>query len=276
MENVKIRKATIKDKDQILEFCRHTWESEEYGEFNESKRDYIQFVYDTWVRKKSLLTLEFEDKPVAILNVSECPDGSVWLEGLRVSPAYRRRGFASLITKYAIGNHKIARMAVFDWNLPSKSLVSSLGGKIIEKYIYYDLQNMKGERNSCKFAKDPQKIFELTGKGKNGIFVDWKYFYPDFDTIDSLVRKRSIIEDEDGFGTIIRSEEEITLVIDNAKRIDNLVNFFVKKYGKKKKFLMVSQKVENLNRDFLKSAKKVDMMNIYEINQYTLSEGSLQ
>ncbi len=266
MENVKIRKATKKDKDQILEFCKHTWESKEYGEFNESRRDYIQFVYDTWVRKKSLLTLEFEDKPVAILNVFDCPDGSVWLEGLRVSTAYRRRGFASLITKYAIKNHKIARLAVFDWNYPSKSLVSSLGGKVIEKYIYYDLQNMEGERNNCEFAKDPERIFKLTGKGKNGIFVDWKYFYPDFDTIASLIRKRSIIEDKDGFGIIIRSEEEITLVIDNAKKIDNLVSFFIKKYKQKKKFLMVSQKVENLNRDFLKNAKRVDVMNIYEVN----------
>lgn len=265
MQNINIRKATINDKPQILEFCKNTWKTSENDQKNETKQDYISIVYDNWVRKKSMLTVEIDHKPVAILNVLPYKDGSVWLEGMRVAPAYKRKGIATLLTDYVINNYKKVRLSIFDWNEPSKKLAEKLGAKLIDTYMFINLEGYKYKDSNCKFAKDTDKIFALTNYGKNAVFVDWSYFYPGLEIIDMLIAKRSIIEDRDGFGYVLRSKEDVSLIIDNAVKIDNLVNFFCKKYKNKKKYLILKSDIFDTNTKFLKIVKNIEKLNIYEI-----------
>jgi RimJ/RimL family protein N-acetyltransferase len=265
MKNVNIRKATIKDKAQILKFCKNTWITTEKDQKDETRQEYIQIVYDRWVRRKSLLIAEIDHKPIAILNAVPIKDGGAWLEGLRVSPAYKRKGIGSLLTNYVLNNYKYVRLSIYEWNEPSKKLAKKLGAKLIDSYMFINLKRCKYKDGNCKFAKDPDKIFALTNYGKNAIFVDYSYFYPDLEIIEKLISKRSIIEDQNGFGQVLRYNEEASLVIDNAVKIENLVNFFCKKYKNKKKYLVLKSDIFYHNTEFLKNFKNIEKLNIYEI-----------
>ncbi len=263
MQEIKIRNATMRDKSQILEFCKNTWQSMK-TEVADTQHDYISFVYDAWVRKKSMLTAEIDHRPVAILNINPYKDGSAWLEGMRVDPEYRRKGVASMLTSYVLEKYAKVRMSIFDWNEPSKTLAGKLGAKLIDTYIFINLDNFKYKNETCKFAKDAERIFAMTNYGKTPIFVDWSYFYPDLETIKMLVNKRAILEDTDGFGYVLRSKEDVSLIIDNAAKINRLVNSFCKRYKNRKKFLILSSAIYDSNKDLFCS--KTEKLNIYEIS----------
>ncbi|MGC8629368.1 MAG: GNAT family N-acetyltransferase [Thermoplasmata archaeon] len=264
MQEIKIRNATMRDKPRILEFCKNTWQGMETG-LEDTQHDYISFVYDSWIRKKSMITAEIDHRPVAILNVNPCNDGSAWLEGMRVDPEYRRKGVASVLTSYVLEKYKKVRMSIFDWNEPSKKLAGKLGAKLIDTYIFITLDDFKYKNENCKFAKQPERIFALTDYGKKPVFVDWSYFYPDLETIKTLVKKRAIMEDTDGFGYVLRSKQDVSLIIDNAVKIDRLLNSFCNRYKNRKKFLILSSAIYDSNKHFVFT--NTEKLNIYEISR---------
>jgi RimJ/RimL family protein N-acetyltransferase len=264
MNHVKIRKATMQDKSQILEFCKNTWQNAG-NETSDTQHDYIAFVYDAWVRKKSMLVADIDNMPVAILNVNPYKDGSVWLEGMRVDPVYRREGIASMLTSYVLDQYPKVRLSIFDWNEPSKKLAEKLGAKMIDTYVFINMDDFKYENENCRFAKDANRIFALTDYGKRPMFVDWNYFYPDLETIKTLVNKRCIIEDEEGFGYVLRSKEDVSLIIDHAVKIERLVNSFCKRYKDRKKFLILSRVIYDSNKILI--SNKLEKLNIYEISR---------
>ncbi|MEM4057729.1 MAG: GNAT family N-acetyltransferase [Thermoplasmata archaeon] len=263
MQEIKIRNATMRDKPRILEFCKNTWQGMKGLE--DTQHDYIAFVYDAWVRKKSMITAEIDHRPVAILNVNPYKDGSAWLEGMRVDPEYRRKGIASMLTSYVLEKYPKVRLSIFDWNEPSKKLAETLGAKMIDTYIFINLDDFKYKTENCKFAKVPERIFALTDYGKKPVFVDWNYFYPDLETIKTLVNKRCILEDYNGFGFVLRSKEDVSLIIDHAVKIDRLVNSFCTRYKNRKKLLILSSTIYDSNNDF--PCTKTEKLNIYEISR---------
>ena len=124
--NVRIRFAKESDKDEVLSFTERTWE---WG-------DYIKYVWDIWIRDRSgkLFVAEVNGKPVGILHVAFLPDGSAWLEGLRVHPSFRRKGIAYKLNLEALqyikeNGYHLIRLAIAKWNKPPQKLAHKLGFK---------------------------------------------------------------------------------------------------------------------------------------------------
>ncbi len=94
---MKIRKANKSDKDEVLNFCKNTFE---WG-------DYIDRVWDLWENDSSglLLVSEVHDNenkkfhPIAISRISICPNNLSWIEGIRVNKKYRNQGISFLFIK---------------------------------------------------------------------------------------------------------------------------------------------------------------------------------
>lgn len=86
MPEIEIRQARPEDREAVLAFCAHTWE---WG-------DYIDDVWDEWLRDPTglLLVALFDGTPVGILHIRMLSEADVWLEGMRVDPAYRNQGIA--------------------------------------------------------------------------------------------------------------------------------------------------------------------------------------
>ncbi len=90
-----IRKLRDSDRDDILEISRHIWEG----------HDYLPSVADEWLHdpRSHFYGVETDGHVVAVGNLRLLEDDRRgWMEGLRVHPEYRSRGFANSITLYFV------------------------------------------------------------------------------------------------------------------------------------------------------------------------------
>lgn len=157
-----IRVAKPGDKKAVLEFTKNTWD---WG-------DYIADVWDRWVIDKNgeLLVAELDDEPVGILHIQFLPDQSAWLEGLRVNPAFRRRGIALSLNKEALLRVKergisVVRLVIAEWNKPSINLAVKLGFKAISDWISVEISrdNLKSYMGGCERLSDFDDLWECVG-----------------------------------------------------------------------------------------------------------------
>ncbi len=85
------------DKAEVLALTAHTWQ---FG-------DYIEYVFDDWVadpRGRFLAAEESASGRIAAIDkLTMLSPTEAWFEGLRVHDDFRRRGLASSLQKYMIG-----------------------------------------------------------------------------------------------------------------------------------------------------------------------------
>jgi ribosomal protein S18 acetylase RimI-like enzyme len=85
----RVRPARQSDKAPLMSFIKDVW----------GGHDYIPSVWDHWLRNKQgkMFVIEADGKPVGMNRVKFLEDGSAWFEGARVHPAFRGRGFATML-----------------------------------------------------------------------------------------------------------------------------------------------------------------------------------
>ncbi|ASJ07564.1 GNAT family N-acetyltransferase [Thermococcus pacificus] len=87
-----IREARPEDRPFIKEIARLTWGGE----------DYLARVFDDWVKDGNFYVLELEGKVIGTAKLTLLPGKVGWLEGLRVHPDYRGRGYGRMIQNFMI------------------------------------------------------------------------------------------------------------------------------------------------------------------------------
>jgi RimJ/RimL family protein N-acetyltransferase len=86
-----VRKVRAADRKDILEISSKTW----------GGHDYLPFVLDEWLKNPKCHTygVEVDSQLVAIGNLRLVDRNRTgWMEGLRVHPDYRKRGYADMLT----------------------------------------------------------------------------------------------------------------------------------------------------------------------------------
>lgn len=92
---VKIRKLRPSDRADITEISRHVWEG----------HDYLPSVAEEWLKDKNchFYGVVADDHVVAVGNLHLLENGRTgWMEGLRVHPDYRGKGYANEMTRYLV------------------------------------------------------------------------------------------------------------------------------------------------------------------------------
>lgn len=92
---VKIRKLRPSDRADITEISRHVWEG----------HDYLPSVAEEWLKDKNchFYGVVADDHVVAVGNLHLLENGRTgWMEGLRVLPDYRGKGYANEMTRYLV------------------------------------------------------------------------------------------------------------------------------------------------------------------------------
>jgi N-acetylglutamate synthase-like GNAT family acetyltransferase len=92
----KIREAKPEDKPFIEEIARLTWGGE----------DYLARVFDEWVEEGNFYVLELDGKVIGTVKLTLLPGKVGWLEGLRVHPDYRERGFGRMLHNFIVQRGK--------------------------------------------------------------------------------------------------------------------------------------------------------------------------
>ena len=87
-----IREAKPEDRPFIEEISKLTWGG-----------DYLAYVFDEWVEEGGFYVLELEGKVVGTVRLVVFPERVGWMEGLRVHPNYRGRGYGKILHKFILG-----------------------------------------------------------------------------------------------------------------------------------------------------------------------------
>jgi ribosomal protein S18 acetylase RimI-like enzyme len=146
---LKIRPAKRSDKEEILSFCVSTF----------SWGDYIDRVWDHWFRSGRLLVVEDAGRRIGMSHVAICPGGkSMWLEGVRVHPDYRRSRIATQLLEKMIGYglRKGARQAsaiVDVTNVASQRMMEKNGFAVVSRWAYYRVEGRpRASRSKARYA----------------------------------------------------------------------------------------------------------------------------
>jgi GNAT superfamily N-acetyltransferase len=183
-----IRNALPSDKKTVLDFCKSTF----------SWGDYIHYVWDDWTDEGNFFVLCENKHPVAICHGFIIRDAKlVWIEGIRVNPNYRQKGYAKkLVTKTetVAKKHgcKLSAMIIESKNYKSLNLASKLHYARNEKWDYYFLSPKKHSTSNIQHAKSAKEIARYLADSEFYI-RSWRWLPLEATTISSLVKEKKII-----------------------------------------------------------------------------------
>lgn len=180
---LRIRESRPSDKKPILSFLHRTFQ---WG-------DYVENVWDTWLARRTLLTLEENKKPIGICNAS-LSRHQLWIEGLRIHPKFRRRGYASKLILYSESaakkkERKTSRMLIAQGNARSLKMAKSLGYRLEGRWWLYNLRPKKHDTTVHPATSTRQ----LTLIDSDTYSDSWEWFPLDKPEIAKLIKKKKIL-----------------------------------------------------------------------------------
>ncbi|MEK6944034.1 MAG: GNAT family N-acetyltransferase [Thermoproteota archaeon] len=187
-----IRNVLPSDKKIVLDFCKSTF----------SWGDYIHHVWDDWLDEGNFFVLTENRRPVAICHAFIIKNAKlVWIEGIRVDPNYRQKGYAKkLVTKAeAIAKKNdctLSSMLIESKNFESLRLAAKLHYTRNEKWDYYFLVPRKIRSANTQQAKSAKEIARYLADSKFYI-KSWRWFPLDTKTISALIKEKKIIISKD-------------------------------------------------------------------------------
>jgi len=176
-----IKRVLASDREDILEISRHIWEG----------HDYLPSVFDDWVKDPKSYTcgVEADGRLVAVANLRLIENGRTgWMEGLRVHPEYRGKGFADTLTRHLIekaGDLGVLRLryTTSTENEASLRLAEKFGFvKALEMGVFWNPnpREIRSESNYPPVRKsNPSEVYKLLQSNPHimphrVLFYDWK------------------------------------------------------------------------------------------------------
>ena len=204
-----VRIAKKSDKEEVLKFCTNTFE---WG-------DYIDQVWDVWSADPhgKLYVVDYAEGsknnnfPVAISHGSICPDKrQIWVEGIRVHPAHRRKKIATFLIAKTLQYGKRqgaieASAVVATDNIGSRLMLEKNGFNAISRWVYYaSTHNTVGsslQPTNARVASSADlddicnyltysPIYKLSGRR----YVNsWRWYFLNRKTLRHFIKKRNLI-----------------------------------------------------------------------------------
>lgn len=205
---VRVRAARTTDKAPLMSFIRGVW----------GGHDYIPRVWDEWLRDERGRTfvVEVDGVPVGMSRVRFLDDGSAWLEGARVHPAYRGRGLASTLgetsMRFARGKGvSLFRLTSGSRNWVAHRQIGRMGFKEASRFsVYEPPKGMRLRRSAQARKANPSELsivmarIEQSKEFRLGSGVFWHNF-----SATSL--KPELVEELIAEGAVWRSGEAVAI-----------------------------------------------------------------
>jgi GNAT superfamily N-acetyltransferase len=191
------------DKKDVLRFCINTFE---WG-------DYIEQVWDVWYSDPNGYLIVAEDNGViaAVSHAYLCPNrNSVWLEGIRVNPDFRRRSIGTELIKKMVqyGKEQGAEEAgaiVSVNNVASQAMMEKNGFVVTSRWSYSGTSKLyqKSESDQVRTAtlKDKEIIHSYLNQSQifraaAENYVDvWRWYHLDLRSgiLENLIDNKKVI-----------------------------------------------------------------------------------
>ena len=179
---MQIRDAKPSDKQAVLDFCKDTF----------SWGDYIADVWDSWILHGNLYVAVENDNPIGLSHLVSIDNRQSWLEGIRIHPNHRRKGYGRKIISHceSIANSESIRMIIESDNIPSIDLAKSMEYGIEDQWRLYALTSKK-ETSSVILATELDQIAKFV---YSNTYVDsWKWLLLETSDLEELVRQKRIL-----------------------------------------------------------------------------------
>ncbi|MBV9279620.1 MAG: GNAT family N-acetyltransferase [Chloroflexi bacterium] len=129
---LRIRPALPSDRPAMLEITRGVWEG----------TDYVPYVWDSWLGDPggSVAVACLDGRPVGLQHQWVQPDGTCWLEGIRVAGALERQGIAQALVEYGVQwarerDCPAVRLSTWSGNPASGRAAEKRGLAVIASYV---------------------------------------------------------------------------------------------------------------------------------------------
>jgi N-acetylglutamate synthase-like GNAT family acetyltransferase len=178
---VKIRRLRFSDRDDVLEISRHVWDG----------HDYVPLVFEQWLKDKNsyFYGVEVDGRVVAVANLHLIENKRTgWMEGLRVHPEFRGKGYANDLTRLLVqkgedlGVDRL-RYTTGENNAASLKLASNAGfSRLLDKAVFWCMKPKKApavQRYLPIEQAKPERAYDLLKTNPNlvphGVLIfDWK------------------------------------------------------------------------------------------------------
>ena len=140
---LELDKVREDDRDRVMEIAEGTWNG----------HDYLPYVFDDWVKDEGFYCLRDEDgRIIALDKYTWHENGILWLEGYRVHPDYRGKGYgwnmAEAMERIIESlDYKAVRFMTSEANKASIYIGEKMGFKPIAKYHYLYIEKEEMERS---------------------------------------------------------------------------------------------------------------------------------
>ncbi|NJE60300.1 GNAT family N-acetyltransferase [Thermococcus sp. 21S7] len=194
-----IREAKPEDKPFIEEIARLTWEGE----------DYLARVFDEWFEDGGFYVLEVDGKVIGTAKLTILPGKVGWLEGLRVHPEYRGRGYGRKLHDFLLGlGERLARegkiealeFATYFLNRESISMAEKTGFRVKAKFFVF------GANTGDFQPEEPERIEpELSDLTLGLIPVGWRFVRRSEKALE-WIRENAELYDFNGFRFLVSTK----------------------------------------------------------------------
>ncbi len=171
-----IRPAVHSDQEAIAAFTAATFE---WG-------DYIAEVFDDWLADEAgqvMVAADENNRAIAIGRGAMLSPTEAWLQGARVSPAWRRRGLATRIGEALVEWARdrgalVARLGTEDWNVAAQGQVEAGGFRPVGEWVVAT-REIKGAEpatssNGGKRAQARRKLKQAHSSEAVPAWVSWR------------------------------------------------------------------------------------------------------
>ena len=180
--NMQIRGAQPSDKQAVLDFCKETF----------SWGDYIADIWNYWILQGNLIVAVENDTLVGLCHLVFTDNKQAWLEGIRINPRYRRKGYGRKIISHceSIAKSSTIRMIIESDNASSIELAQSMGYEIEDKWRLYVLMPKK-ETSSVVVASDIKQVTGLVSS--NTYAYSWRWITLERSDLEKLIKQKRIV-----------------------------------------------------------------------------------
>jgi len=194
-----IREARAEDRPFIEEIARLTWGGE----------DYLARVFDEWLRDGHFYVLEVDGKVIGTAKLTLLPGKVGWLEGLRVHPDYRGRGYGRKLHGFMLelgerlaheGKIEALEFATYFLNRESIAMAKRDGFSITAKFFTL------GAKVSAFEPEEPVMIESSLEDLTLGVIpAGWKFLCRSHESLEWLKAKAEFY-DINGFRFLVPKE----------------------------------------------------------------------
>ena len=256
MLNMQLTQASQSDKEKVFEFCKKTF----------SWGDYIQDVWDYWISEGNLLVVRENNIPVAISHSSISKSGNqVWIEGIRVDPKFRRKGFAKQMVLEAEkiakqNNCNVSYMLIETNNTKSLQLARVLNYENKETWNLYSLlPNKLDSKPNIEFANYEKKKPKALFSSLHFYVKSWRWLPLDESTIQSLSKENRILFTEHNGNT-----ESLAIFTESEHFDKTLILTIIS--GSESGLTKILAYIQNLA--FQKNYKRIQILTTHSLPKY--------